>query len=173
MAFLSNGILNIFLGRVFHRLHHGGISKNQGMRRNVPIHVGTGRDQHVVPDSDLSDNDGVHPDPDAIADHRGAFSGTAVCLPEHDALVDIAVFSDHNGGIDADVEGMANVEAFPDRHEPRDLVSAFLTVALIQDSVKHLDRRIARGLNFAEIPQKPPCISVCSRLTVTGQVAFI
>ena len=173
MVFVSNGILNIFFGRVFHRFHNGGVPKNQGVRRDVPIHIRTGRDQHIVSDGDLSDNNSVHSNPDAIADHRGAFSGTAVCLSENDALVDIAVFSDDNGGIDANVEGMAYIEAFPDRHEPWNLIAAFFAVALIQDSVKHLNRWIARSLNFAEIPQKPPCISVCSRLTVTGQVAFI
>ena len=88
----------------------GRVADDDAVGWDVLIHVGIGRDQYIVTDGDLSDQDCVGPYPDFVSEGRGALTGAAVFCADCDAFVQIAVIADDGEFADADVVGMPEVE---------------------------------------------------------------
>lgn len=101
----------------------GWIPDHDGMGRYVDIHEGKRGDQDIVSDRDASDDTGIAPDPDPVADHRISFPFPPEFHADSDALVQGAVLSDDGLIVNGDITAMDQDETFSDPRMPTDLDS--------------------------------------------------
>lgn len=114
---------DIIFRRMFTMDNPGRVADHDGMGRHVEIHEGKRGDQDIVPDRDVSDDTGVAPDPDPVANHRIAFPFPPEFHADGDALVQGAVLSDDGLIVDGDIAAMDQDEAFADPRMPTNLDS--------------------------------------------------
>jgi hypothetical protein len=65
----------------------GRVADHDGMGRHVEIHEGKRSNQDIVSDRDVSDDTGIAPNPDPVADHRISSPFSPEFHADGDALV--------------------------------------------------------------------------------------
>lgn len=126
-----------------------GISRYDGVVRDIEIDVGARCDHHITSDLNSSDHDCVGADPDAVSDLRHAFAPPAIDLPDHDSRREIDVAPQPGLGMDGEVSKVADVESRADLGVYRNLEAIPVTVVLEQEAVKKSARNTQKARPLA------------------------
>lgn len=74
------------------------------MAGDVAVHICTRGNEDIVSDRNVSDDDGINADPNAVSQNRRAFSLAAVLLADGHALMQVAVCANDGGFVNRNVE---------------------------------------------------------------------
>ncbi len=91
-------------------MNNGRVSDDDGVRRYVRIHIGSGCDQDVIADGDSADDDGVGADPDMVSYGGNAFPASAVALTDRDTGREVDISSKGDIRMEDDPSEMTEVE---------------------------------------------------------------
>ena len=147
-------MFNVSACGIFSGNNLSGISNHDGVIRNIKIDVGQRCDQHVLPDGDVSNNNGVCTDPHIVLNCRTALSGTPVFLADGHTGGDINIFSQDCIRVDNNSSAMTNVESFPDFNIVGDLDVGLSGQLLQAEFIVDFQQSGDMAVDFSEAVEK-------------------
>jgi len=130
-----------------------GIAENHRVAGNIAVDITVGRNQHVIANLDVSDNNGVDANPHLVAYRGRTHESASVGYAYHRTAMDVAIPTDSGFHVDVNVAWMSDVQARTYRHPWEYADSVFQTHPNQQSFVISLYKFVLRLLNCAEMTE--------------------
>lgn len=150
----SRKIIDIVFCSILTVLDDAWVAEYHTMVGNIAVHIGIGRDQHIISNRNVSYDGRIRSDPDLAANFGCAFSDASVLLTNGHTFVNIAIFSNAGFRIDRNIIRMAKIQSFSDAGRAGQLNAPFILQSGKDKSVPVFQYRMIAGLTFSKIIEK-------------------